>query len=108
MVAPSCGYYADQGPVVTYEHDEDRFDPASLRRALLEATARPGLGAQTTQDRRSQRARVAAFHAGLYAELLASRARQTTVSTGKAPGIGYRRTMTSSKTGAAARQRHPR
>jgi glycosyltransferase involved in cell wall biosynthesis len=70
VVAPSCGYYADQGPVVTYEHEEDRFDPASLRRALDDATAQPGLGARTVGERRTQRADIAAFHAGLYADLL--------------------------------------
>ena len=26
VVAPTCGYYADQAPVLTYVHDEQRFD----------------------------------------------------------------------------------
>jgi hypothetical protein len=70
VVAPSCGHYADQGPVVTYQHDEELFDAESLRAALHRASVRPGLGARTSGERRAQRARVAAFHAGLYADLL--------------------------------------
>jgi hypothetical protein len=70
VVAPSCGHYADQGSVVTYEHDEDRFDAASLHRALQQAVAQPGLGAMTAGERRIQRAGVAAFHVGLYRELM--------------------------------------
>jgi glycosyltransferase involved in cell wall biosynthesis len=70
VVAPSCGHYADQGSVVTYEHDEDRFDAASLHRALQQAVAQPGLGAMTAGERRAQRAGVAAFHVGLYRELM--------------------------------------
>ena len=76
VVAPSCGYYADQGPVITYDHDEDRFDPATLRRALQRAVAQPGLGAVTAWERRTQRARIATFHAALYRDLL-ERGRRT-------------------------------
>ena len=41
VVAPDCGYYADQGPVLTYRMDEHRYDadslapPSSLRARTL-------------------------------------------------------------------------
>lgn len=76
VVAPSCGYYADQGPVLTYVHEEDRFEAATLRAALHEAVAQPGLGSMTTGQRRAQRARTASFHEGLYDDLL-DRARRS-------------------------------
>ena len=44
VVAPSCGYYADQGPVVSYVNEEDRFDPDSFEQALAEAVGRPRSG----------------------------------------------------------------
>jgi glycosyltransferase involved in cell wall biosynthesis len=71
VVAPSCGYYADQGPVVTYVNQERTFEPESLERALAEAVTRPALGRLTVEARRSQRAGIAAFHADLYGSLLA-------------------------------------
>ena len=70
VVAPSCGYYADQGPVVTYVNQERTFEPQSLVQALTEAANRPGLGRLTVDARRSQRAGIAAFHADLYQSLL--------------------------------------
>jgi glycosyltransferase involved in cell wall biosynthesis len=71
VVAPSCGYYADQGPVVTYVSQETTFEPESLVQALSEAASRPGLGRLTVGARRSQRSDIAAFHADLYERLLA-------------------------------------
>ena len=70
VVAPSCGYYADQGPVLTYVNEEETFDPASLWHALEAAAARPGLGRLTTRERRDQRIDIADFHARLYRRLL--------------------------------------
>jgi len=70
VVAPTCGYFADQGPVLTYGHDERGFDPASLEAALREAwTSRPRYGASVA-ERRAQRAEVAAAHDALYRGLL--------------------------------------
>jgi len=70
VVAPSCGYYADQGPVFGYDHDEGFFDPDSLWRALDGAVASPGLGRITVAERREQRARIADFHERLYRNVL--------------------------------------
>ena len=75
VVAPSCGYYADQAPVLTYVNEEETFDPASLWQALEAAAAHPGLGRQTTRERRDQRIDIADFHARLYRRLLDGSAR---------------------------------
>ncbi|CUR57955.1 conserved hypothetical protein [metagenome] len=71
VVAPTCGYYADQGPVTSYVHDEDSFDAASLRQAIEFAFAHPSLGVVTPDERRAQRAGIAAAHRELYQELSA-------------------------------------
>jgi glycosyltransferase involved in cell wall biosynthesis len=70
VVAPTCGYFAQQGPVLTYTHDEDRYDAATLAAAVRRAHAeRPDLGASVA-ERRTQRAQVAAAHAAIYTELM--------------------------------------
>ena len=70
VVAPSCGYYADQGPVLTFVNEEQHFDPDSLWRALDSARQHRGLGQVTVAERRAQRAGVASFHTDLYRNLL--------------------------------------
>ncbi|GAA4744159.1 hypothetical protein GCM10023350_31070 [Nocardioides endophyticus] len=69
VVAPTCGFYAEQGPVLSYLHDEDRFDPDSLIAAIATAyRERPAFGASVEQ-RRDQRRMVAAAHDRLYESL---------------------------------------
>jgi hypothetical protein len=69
VIAPSCGYYAEQGPVLGYRLDEDGYDPATLADAVRRAHAeRPELGT-TVADRRRQRQDVADAHARLYRSL---------------------------------------
>ena len=71
VVAPSCGFFAEQGPVLSYVHDDDHFDARSLRDAVTHAyTHRPRLGAGI-DERRQQRRRVSAAHDTLYRSLLA-------------------------------------
>ena len=70
VVAPSCGYFADQAPVLTYLHDESSYDERSLEEALDRARYLPGLGATTVDERRVQRAQVAGAHERLYRSLL--------------------------------------
>jgi hypothetical protein len=70
VVAPSCGYYADQGPVLTYVNEEQHFDPDSLWRALESADRHRALGRVTVAERRAQRADVASFHTRLYRDVL--------------------------------------
>ncbi|MBE7325721.1 glycosyltransferase [Nocardioides sp. Y6] len=70
VLAPTCGHFADQGPVLTYTHDEDHFDPASLRTAVLRAyEERPSWGASEA-ERRQQRHEVAAAHDAIYQDLV--------------------------------------
>lgn len=66
VVAPTCGFYADQGPVLSYVHDEGQFDPDSLRDAVTDAfTRQQRLGAGVL-ERSEQRQQVAAAHDELY------------------------------------------
>jgi glycosyltransferase involved in cell wall biosynthesis len=70
VIAPTCGYFADQGPVLTYVHDEETYDPSTLVAAVVEAyETRPRWGAGVT-ERREQRRRVADAHAELYLGLM--------------------------------------
>lgn len=76
VVAPSCGYYRDQGPVLEYGHTEEGMDAASLRAAIETAYRQRIGGGRTTPfatvaERRLQRDDVAAAHLEVYTELLA-------------------------------------
>lgn len=66
VVAPTTGHLAEQGPVLTYVHDEDEYDAATLADAVRRAWAdRPDLGA-TVEERRRQRRTVAAAYDEVY------------------------------------------
>jgi glycosyltransferase involved in cell wall biosynthesis len=70
VIAPTCGYFAEQGPVLSYTHDETTYDATSLADAVVTAyTERPRLGAGI-DDRREQRRQIARAHEELYRELL--------------------------------------
>lgn len=70
VVAPTCGYFAEQGPVLGYTHDEATYDPESLDRSIRLAYAhRPRLGA-SIDERRAQRHAVAEAHEVLYRSLV--------------------------------------
>lgn len=70
VIAPTCGYYADQAPVLTYAHTEDDFDPASLEEAVHQAhRGRPATPVGPVARRR-QREGIAAAHLALYADLV--------------------------------------
>lgn len=70
VVAPSCGYYRDQGPVREFVLDEERFDEGSLIDAIQRAyDARPAVPV-SVEARIAQRDEVASAHAELYSELL--------------------------------------
>ena len=70
VVVPDCGYFADQGPVLSYAMGEDRFDAESLRTALRTARTDPPPPADLAARAR-QRDEVAAAHLELYRRLLA-------------------------------------
>lgn len=66
VLAPTCGFYAEQGPCLSYTNDGDTFDADSLRDAVVRAhTERPRLGA-TIDERTAQRREVARMHEELY------------------------------------------
>ncbi|REK73961.1 glycosyltransferase family 1 protein [Aeromicrobium endophyticum] len=69
VVAPSCGYYADQGPVETYVLDEGVFEEASLGEAVRRALASDA-PTVSVSERERQRLEVAVAHRRLYESLL--------------------------------------
>jgi hypothetical protein len=77
VVAPSCGWFADQwSDVVTYGNDEERgFDPVSLTVAVGAALARPMPRPADRAWREEQRAAVQRVHAQVYEQVAADRIR---------------------------------
>jgi glycosyltransferase involved in cell wall biosynthesis len=73
VVAPSCGYYRDQGPVFEYGHTEDGMDAASLRTAIETAYRQRPVTFATVAERRLQRDAVAAAHNEVYSSVLGRR-----------------------------------
>jgi len=66
VIAPSCGFYADQQPIYSYTHDEDALDADSLISAVRAAyRQRPALRTDPTQ-RREQRRALSAAHEAIY------------------------------------------
>ena len=71
VVAPTCGFYAEQGPSLSYTSDDTTFDADSLRDAVVRAhDERPRLGATIVQ-RTTQRQDLAQAHEDLYRRLTA-------------------------------------
>jgi hypothetical protein len=75
VVAPSCGWFADQwSEVVTYVHEEGRgLDEVSLGLAVAAALARPAPQPESREWRAVQRAALQQVHAEVYAQLIADR-----------------------------------
>jgi hypothetical protein len=70
VIAPSCGFYAQQRPCLIYGHDETGLDAASLARAVRSAYARtPGARAIPSR-RREERQALAAAHREIYSRVL--------------------------------------
>jgi hypothetical protein len=72
VVAPTCGFFADQGPVHTFVLDEERFVPRTLDRAIRDAHEADPPEPVTVEQRRAQRAEIAAAHRELYRTLTRS------------------------------------
>jgi hypothetical protein len=73
VLAPTCGYYAEQGPCLVYRHDERSLDEKSLADALRTAiTQRPHYGAGIA-FRRQQRKEVSMAHRRVYEAALRAR-----------------------------------
>jgi glycosyltransferase involved in cell wall biosynthesis len=73
VVAPSCGCYADQGPVFEYRCDEEGLDAESLRHAVAGAVAAVRAGQVHpvgAAARRAQRLAIAAAHERVYDRVL--------------------------------------
>jgi hypothetical protein len=70
VVAPTCGYYADQGPVFSYVHQEDEYDGDSLRAAVRAAWAAGRPAPLTVRMRRAQRELIAKAHRDIYLSVL--------------------------------------
>jgi hypothetical protein len=75
VVAPSCGWFADQwSDVVVYGNDEEAgFDPVSLGAAIAAALTRPMPRPADRVWRAEQCAAVQAVHAQVYEQVLADR-----------------------------------
>ncbi|WP_243838853.1 glycosyltransferase [Aeromicrobium yanjiei] len=71
VVAPSCGYYADQAPVHTYRLDETTFDEESLVRAIHRAHDAP-TPLLDLDDRARQRDAVSEAHRAVFTRLVRS------------------------------------
>jgi hypothetical protein len=70
VIAPTCGYFAEQGPVHSYVLDDLQFDPDSLVTAVRAADRDGATTPLTVIERREQRADIAASHRRLYRSLL--------------------------------------
>jgi glycosyltransferase involved in cell wall biosynthesis len=75
VIAPSCGFYAEQRPCGVYDLTEESFDPESLHRAVRAAYEQwaAGRGAPRASwgQRRAERIRLAQAHRALYEAALA-------------------------------------
>jgi glycosyltransferase involved in cell wall biosynthesis len=73
VVAPSCGYIAEQRPCLRYGHDERGLDARSLQEAVLEAYRRRPRWQAAAGERRQERTAIAAAHRRVYEALLCGR-----------------------------------
>jgi len=70
VLAPTCGFLAEQGPCLTYRHDEDGMDAGALCAAVRAAyEQRPSWRADPVQRQRERR-RIAGAHRELYRRVL--------------------------------------
>jgi Glycosyltransferase Family 4 len=70
VIAPACGYFGAQRPCLAYRHDESGLDTGSLQAAVLDAYQRRPRWQARPEDRRRERAEIAAAHRRLYEQLL--------------------------------------
>lgn len=72
VVAPDCGYFSDQKRCHTFEFGIDRFEPATLRRALHDAHAARSTPSQAVRaTREAERAEIAQRYDAVYARAIA-------------------------------------
>jgi hypothetical protein len=66
VLAPTCGYFAQQRPCLTYRHDESGLDVPSLQAAVRTAYEQRPQWRASLADRRQERKELAAAHRGIY------------------------------------------
>jgi hypothetical protein len=71
VLAPSCGFYAEQRACLTYHLDEDGFDPATLVEAAVAAHAAGPRPPADRAARLEERRMLSRAHARIYREALA-------------------------------------
>jgi hypothetical protein len=71
VVAPTCGFYAQQRPCITYRHDEQELDEESLRQAVRCAYHDRPTWQATVANRHRERDELAEAHRDLYRAVLA-------------------------------------
>lgn len=69
VVAPTCGFYAEQRPCRTYELTDERFDPDSLVEAMRQSIGRPAPQA-TWDERCTERRELADAHQRIYGDVM--------------------------------------
>jgi glycosyltransferase involved in cell wall biosynthesis len=69
VVAPDCGFYAEQQPVFGYHNDETSLDAESLAAAVHQARHTPPAPPASIEQRLQQRAAIADAHQRLYRSL---------------------------------------
>lgn len=70
VLAPSCGFYAQQRPCLTYGHDRQGLDAESLRDAVRTAYEERPVRRADPVERGAERFRIARAHETLYQGLL--------------------------------------
>jgi glycosyltransferase involved in cell wall biosynthesis len=70
VLAPTCGYFAEQRPCLTYRHDERGLDVASLQAAVRTAYEQRPRWQASLDDRRQEREELAAAHRAMYDAVL--------------------------------------
>ena len=73
VLAPSCGFYAEQQRVLTFSMDQRGLDGDSLQQALRSAYVERPHWQASVADRRRQRDGIAAGHRALYHRVLSER-----------------------------------
>jgi hypothetical protein len=72
VLAPTCGFYSEQHPCLSYRHDETGLDADSLRSAVFDAYENRPLWQADPDARQVEREALAEAHLRLYSELLTS------------------------------------
>lgn len=70
LVAPTCGFYADQRPCLSFRMDEETYDPATLVTAIEAAARGPRPARPGREARYAERRRLARRHEEIYREAL--------------------------------------